>query len=670
MARPLAKRSLGPWATALRVALVFALAFSTTLGAQVAFAASQQDGGLSVQAEKGGSKGGDKDKKPEPSSSASSSSSSSSSSKEPDAPKHYIQDFGIYLQEDENRNVADTSKPGNVKTLSSADAGVVGEDKSLVITKRGEHIKLGVVVDWSDAGLECDPGYVTFKVDDAMLATVTTDANKKSGTLTASGGKNGRVIVTAVLDAGHTADGKEWKTSVAVNLTGQDLTPYVTGIEICDEKDKVIDSTYTFPEGQTTATAVVEFHAKVSVTDPASGASKEYVVTRTNGLSKQTDGQIADLTWTSLYDERGSVSDKGEYRALVEGDNMVSAKSNAGPNGAEVADDVMVILEGAGHPQSSLTIDVAWYDEGKYTPVKIKGQDSITLSVADMEKVGTRKQSYTVYGQFGKANFVTYTGRGVLLVDLLKMAGIDDKEGSIESLRLDCFDTTGYEISWEQLVHKSRYYLPNADIGSEADAQQVAPMLAIESGRAKEGSSDPAEKLDNDDCFRLLFGVGLGEKGENTRMMQRRWINAIHIVLAGSPPSGSGDEPKPGPKPNPNGGGGNGDNGGKGGSSEQGGQGGENGTPTQGVAGEPGQGEAVEQTAKQVEVRHNKGAWSILQSVNKNDSEVDAIDFDNPFAPFTAPTCVGLFAAGGAEAFVRFRWQKRQPENLPSEEAE
>ncbi len=55
------------------------------------------------------------------------------------------------------------------------------------------------------------------------------------------------------------------------------------------------------------------------------------------------------------------------------------------------------------------------------------------------------------------------------------------------------------------------------------------------------------------------------------------------------------------------------------------------------------------------------GRWSMLQAINRHPANIEDLMFNNPFAPYAAPTAAGVFAAGGLETFVRFRWQKRTP---------
>ena len=48
----------------------------------------------------------------------------------------------------------------------------------------------------------------------------------------------------------------------------------------------------------------------------------------------------------------------------------------------------------------------------------------------------------------------------------------------------------------------------------------------------------------------------------------------------------------------------------------------------------------------------------VYQVMNPNPSDVDTIEFENPFAPFVIPFAVGTAAAGGVQMGVRYRRQK------------
>lgn len=645
------RRTLHPAAACmLRMFVAFLLAFSGTWGVQVALAADApatpaaapaltvQDEGEGVNqggeadaadtsqgTTEGGESPGSEDPSPDPE-------PAPQPDPEPPAPtSNYIEDLSMYVKP------ADVYTP--IDELAYFSSGL--PDKHAQLTENGGTLDFDLKAYWRhDGKSEQENDFSTditwtLAPGDEAIASITRD----TGVLQARGGVDGTVTVIATYDGPNAETGAPMEVRLMVDITGQQDTPYVVSIVICDDAGEPFTA-FVFHD-ETLATAMVELQARVVVHDPKAPAGTpdaEYLVKPGDGLSKQTDGAIADLEW-SVGSPGGTISVDGIYRPTYAANVDVRAQSYAGLGNSLVSASVSIMMPGAegdAHPQDSLTIDVVW----EAYPDEVVG--SKTFSVADMEALGTQVVTYTAFG--GSRGFLTFTGRGPYLAEVLRAAGVDTD--GVKELQIVSYDGT-YPVSWDLIVGKDRYYFPNMDIGSEAGAVQVAPMLAIDSKTSDVGSSDPvpADELNSNDRFRLLFGAGLGDEGFTTTRMQRYWINAIHVVLVGAPPV-EPDEPDPKPDPDPTPGpvpGGSPATAGGGGSDEG------EATPTS------------QASSAADEGRHNSGAWSVLQAVNRNNSDVEGLDLDNPFGPFTGAVGIGCLAAGGAEAFVRFRRETRIP---------
>ena len=205
----------------------------------------------------------------------------------------------------------------------------------------------------------------------------------------------------------------------------------------------------------------------------------------------------------------------------------------------------------------------------------------------------------------------------------------------------------GTAVSYSMLFGSIRYYFPQYDAGGNVqEGIPVSPMLAVQSNFRwyKYGDSIEPDYSDMNDnaCFRLLFGAT--GSGQITSNAQVYWINTIKVVLAGAPPV----QPKIGTN--------TGDGTGQGGSGggEGGGDGGSTGTDVGDATGLGGGSAAISDGGGGT----TGGSWQVYQVMNPNPSDVDTIDFENPFAPFVIPFAVGTAAAGGVQMGVRYRRQK------------
>ena len=628
-----------------RIALSFVLTFSLTWGAQGAFAAGSSDASEGASSSASGSTGD-----------MGSSGDSGSSSAQPTT--HYVEDIGIY----------DHDSPRTVYAYATSKAG------SAAISSRGGQIDFDALSIWDDGSSEGGYANVTWSVDDASVATI----DARSGELTAKA--NGTVTVTCSTTKSSETNGTTLEAQVNVTITGQDTAPFVTKIVVCGEDGVPIDGSYSFPKGSELATAELDLQAAVTVYDPVAGASTVYQVTPASGLASQTGGELPDLAWSVTVGAFGTVSEEGIYRPSVAATNEVVASSTAGESGAVVTGSVAVIMpdendNGQGsdaHPQDTLTIEAEWETQPGVIAI------SKTFTVDDLEALGTSVKAYTA---LGGGSYMTLTGRGPNLYDVLEAAGVDTS-GGVKSLQVKAYDSD-FTISWSLLGETGRYFYPNIDIGSYAEAEPVWPMVAIDSKEAVNSCTVySADELSDATRFRLLFGAT--QDGGTTTSKQIKWIHTIHIVLAGSPPATNGSSEGTGSGSDDS------DSG-----SSQGGSTSANATSGSGsdsanatVAGEAsGQDDASDVTeqadsgaqgtaddttpastskeeAETQDGSANERAWSVLQAVSNNQSIADQLDVENPFEPFALPSAAGLVAAGGVESFVRFRMQVRSPKGV------
>ena len=513
------------------------------------------------------------------------------------------------------------------------------------ITKKGESLTFDVQAVWSD-GATSSPasgGYpVTWSVDDTSVAAVASN-----GVLTAKA--NGTVTVTAVCEG--------FAVSYRIDVSGQNNESYVTAIAICDEGGTPYpdDGAGVTLKGDLNQT--VQFYARVTVYDPATGASTDYY-TSAGSLSSQTGGAIADITWTVSDALFGYVEPQaGTFRPVEYGSVQVIATSIAGIGGTQVSGAVWVNMfdedaqGGGSRPQSSLTVRVYYED----VPDQIVSEKTFTR--AEVEAMGLEEHAYTAIGGTG---FATIAGRGVPFYKILEAAG-----ANLDGISYFSFKTAdsgngvfGQTVSYSMLFSDTRYYYPYFDSGkSTYGAEAVPPMLAVESSikwnSPQADMSPDYDSMTDATCFRLLFGAS--NVNQVTTNRQIYWINTINVVLAGAPPTTNGDGTGTGTSDDGSGGGGA-----QGGTGEGAGSGDDEGDGTDTASG---LGSAV--TGGQSAEADADGAgdegearWSVYEVMNPNASNVDALDFDNPVSPYALPFAVGIAAAGGVQMGVRYRRQK------------
>lgn len=517
------------------------------------------------------------------------------------------------------------------------------------LTSKGQTLAFKVQLVWSDGSTSWAEGAshpVAYSTSDTAVASV-----DSTGTVRAL--SNGSVRLTA------TCEGQS--VSYVLDVTGQENECYVSEIAIVGLDGTVYGESGAGIElGDLNETALL--NARVTVVDPATGTTQDYF-TENGQLSFQTGGAISDITWSVSDTQLGYVEPStGLYRPSEYATVLVSASSSAGLGGEVVSGSVWVMTSSpnkqpAGrNPQDHLTVKV-FYEQA---PDRIVREE--TFSRAEVEAMGTEMHTYTAIGS--GSSFATASGRGVLFSRVLEAAGANlDGIAYFSFVTADSGSSTyGETVSYNMLFGTTRYYFPNWDVGKNPSGGIVVPpMLAVESNwrwydsNVRDTSEDYSTMTD-DTCFRLLFGATTS--GQTTTNKQIYWINTINVVLSGAPPTEFGAN-------------GDGDGSGAGG---QGGSGSESGAAQSGsgntdstVSGvESGLGHdqiggvaaAEGEQSNTEEASGDAGKWSVYQIMNRNASDVDSLDEDNPWLPFVLPLTCGVAAAGAASKCAGYKRQK------------
>lgn len=533
------------------------------------------------------------------------------------------------------------------------------------VSTKGGTIQFDSVVYWSDWTNEPGTRLVTWSTSDPSLATI-----NSAGILTAIA--DGKVEVRATVSS-NTVSGSSLVAKAYVDISGQSDARYVTSVRIADPDGNDIGSAAYVLEADIT-TAQAQFHALVDVMDPVTGQTQTYS-TKNGSISSQT-GDIADVLWYAGDSAMAAVDEtQGLFRPLVYGIVTLYVSSNAGFGNATVTGSATVntkdpeggMVKDGYHPQAFLTVK-AYYE--LYQPTNMQGDDerfviNKTYSVEEMESMGTITQSYTA---LGGGSYYTMTGRGVPLSTVLANAGVN--VAGVKQLAFGTADHIDRPVSYGYIFGENRYYYPNVDIGSYTGAQQVYPILALESNEVKNASADPNYDMSEGTRFRLLFG---STPAGGTSQYQIKWIHTLYVVLEGGPAVTPGDGEGGGGGSS---GGGDGSEGavgdgsgagesgiGAGAGLAEGTQGGADAASlgdTEAAEGESG-GSAGDASGTESSGGHTaSGKFSVFQVMNRNDSETErAIDPDNPFKRYAFPLGVAVLAVGGMESFVWYRRQVR-----------
>ncbi|MDR2197297.1 MAG: Ig-like domain-containing protein [Coriobacteriales bacterium] len=517
--------------------------------------------------------------------------------------------------------------------------------------------------------------YLTNRSDGAMLETANSAnplgvvelswASSDDAIATVSPGglitpcANGTVTITATC-----SDSADWQDaeapapfkSVTLIIDGQE-GEYVSAVEIIDEAGKPLGSRVDEVTEFNEANFFFQFHAIVTWTDAESNQ------TRTEDTRFGGSAAISStITWAiggstvpaTINEETGRLK-----TTSYSGNAYVICTVTGGLSGAAVSDRARIQVDtGVSRydPANSLTLRVVY----EMLPDVVAQEHTYSYE----ELVARLPMSTYNYTLISGSRFGCIRGTGFLLKDVVALEGVDLNDVH----RFLCLTSDDYynPVSYDYLYAGPRYYFPNWDIGSKAEASVVPPMLAC-ANNSEWGVSeiDPTLPMSEGDRFRLLFGPLWA--GDANSPYQIFYINAITIELNGAPPvdDGEGDGP----------GGGGGDDkgpGGGGGGREGEVGGGTSGSGSSGAEGREGAGAEAQSGEEGLStplidmlgvgaagtLAESNGAprgWRVYEMMINQNSIVDALDINNPLAPFAVPVALGSVVAGIAYTYVGFR---------------
>ncbi|WP_166079679.1 Ig-like domain-containing protein [Xiamenia xianingshaonis] len=409
------------------------------------------------------------------------------------------------------------------------------------ISSKGGTMQLVAVVEYDNWDEDPSGSHVEWRSSDSSVATVGAD-----GVVQAL--SDGNVTIEAYLPAEYCVDGVEVVCSVPVVITGQSASLYVSGI------------TLLYPDGTPATyggygfeapldTALEQFYAQVTVVDSATNEETVYD-TRDGSLSSQVEG-LGDVQWYVDDTEVAYVEEyTGQFRPFEPCKVTLTCYSAATLTGTAVQASTTVTYSSPDEetnpdyaPQSELHV-YAYYGElprpDASNPDDPNWVIRKTLTVADLESLYTDTKTYTTFGSGGTA--YTTTARGAGLAQVLNLAGID--VAGIDNVEVySAHDGVGALITADYLFNQPHYYYPNAndDSNRQVGAEQVFPILALESYTTKVYSLPQPDEMNDATRFRLVCGaVGIGDQSANYMI---KWITDIYVCLTGSegllPPGGS-----------------------------------------------------------------------------------------------------------------------------------
>lgn len=555
------------------------------------------------------------------------------------------------------------------------------------ISEKGGVVELYAVCDWDDWSTTTNDYRLQWRSTDESVFTV------YGGRVQAVG--NGTAQLVAYVDASDNPNGGYVEAQATIEVVGQDDARYVTSIKIGDENGEPINGPFEITGD--IATEMYGFTAIVEVFDPEKQSTTKYV-SQFGSLSSQVPG-LGDIHWYVGDPAMSAVDDDtmpGMWRPAAYGISSLYAYTNAGIGNSEVRASITIAMRDPDgglqddeyHPQSSITV-LAYYE--MYPPEDMRNPDDKSFvinkkfSLAELSAMGTVAQTYTA---FGSGTYYTMSGMGVPLSTVLSEAGVN--LNGVKTIAFGTADLIDRPVSYSYIFDTSRYYFPNIDMMSFAEAQQVYPILAFTSNLSKNASTDPDYgTMTEATRFRLLFG---STTDGGTSQYQVKWIHTLYITLAGGPAMEEGDGNGGG---GGEGGGGTGTGGESGAGAGSGDEGSQAGDATSGAGlAEAGAATKSDDQARNVEQNATGGTeaesgdaggsvgdktgtvseagkvnlspesqqFTVYQVMNPNDSDVDTpLSPNNPYKPYAAPAGAAALVFGGAYAFL---WYRRETESL------
>jgi hypothetical protein len=570
-----------------------------------------------------------------------------------------------------------------------------GEDfdskyKTLSITVKGRIIQLnayfttnlsdGVMYETADGGNPLGEIAVEWRSSDNEIATVS-----PNGLITPI--SDGDVTITATVAEESKYEGAAPAKSVQIKISGQ-TAEYVSNVAIIDNEGNSLSSkndAVTVIEGKN---KFFEFYALVTWHDPKTETDR-VEDTRKDKITSTIKWVIGGSgAFATINEETGRLK-TGEYS----GNCFVQCNVTGGNGGVTVKDKAVVTVDTGEYkylPAPSLKLKVVYQE----FPDKVVQEHTYSLSEL-ASSLSAQTGSYTIVGN---GRFGVITAAGYLFKDIVALEGVELDE--VYQFRFGTADGYDNPITSKLLYGSgARYYFPNWDIGSRAGAVPAPPILAYESSITwGESMADPTTILDEGTRFRLVFGPLWG--GESNSSHQIYYIQAVTIVLAGSPPasngngdglnSGDGNDGEGGgydssddtPADKTGGGGdsgGSGDGNGGGGAGGNGNGGGGSGVNATGTGSSLARGDASDgsvgssaETTSDTKVSGGTnifarsmgtesktdttgGNWKLYEMISNAKSNVAELDMDLPYVGLAIPIACGGVAVGGLSFFIGFR---------------
>lgn len=562
---------------------------------------------------------------------------------------------------------------GWVDPATGAAVATPGPNDAPDVSERSQQLQLLATVTWStgSTGDAYAQGVsVQWDTSDPSVATVDT-----RGLLTAVG--DGTVTVTCTtLDYGAPVTAQ-----LVINVYGQS-GPYVEEVTIVREDGS--------PQGEETV-----------VFKELSGSQSQYLYAKVvydDGTVKDTSkgDAVTGLTWSTSDAEVAYVGEtSGQVLPRMDGSVTITATVPGGKTGAKTAYAFVLVDTGQfpedNIPQDHVTVTVEYQDDPTGSVVKEE-----TFTPGSLAALGSTQVRYTQVRSNG--SYQTVAAEGVLLTTILQHLGIDGND--VYAFRFDSFDSYAQnQMTASALIGSNGYYFPNFDLGFSTNGAVAAPaMLAISSKRVENTPEIDFSNLSDGTRFRLC--VGSTSSTDQAANRSIKYINGMHIILSGAPPT------NPGTGGDPGGGGGGGDGDGTGGGdgsgsgtgtgsgsgsgdgtggggagggegdaglsgigtaegsaigsgdgdgAMEGGSSGDGATnDAGGEAGEGAGGEATDGSSGESD-GNGEGRWQVFEMMRKMNSDVEDVEFSNPLEPLVLPGALAVAAAGGGWTYRRFR---------------
>jgi|GEM_PF-4039707 len=523
----------------------------------------------------------------------------------------------------------------------------------LAINQKGETVHLDayylsvkggeVVLDASDTGTDLGQIALDWSTSDSSIATVS-----PTGLVTPLA--NGTVRITAtVADSSKYAGSTAPSKTVTIVFDGQE-GEYVSSVVILDQDGNEMGAEQTLK--LTEKNSFYQLDAKVTWVDADGNVTRVENTRNGDKVSSSIKWSTSSQDYLSINEDTGRLK-TSEYSANA----VVYCDVTGGVGGQTIEATVYISFDSGDYeynPSDSLTLKVV-YEE---YPDQVVKEDTWSYSEL-ISKLPSETHGYTVTN--GTKYGCIYAS-GFLFKDVVLLENVNLED--IYQFRFGTSDGYDNPITYQMLYESgSRYYYPNWDISSKAEAQVVPPMLSYESVMAWDKSEiDPSVAMSDGTRFRLVFGV-LDDMSANTSF-QIYYINSITIVIKGAPPApdpdpgggGSDSTPTdPGGNPGTNGSGG-GDAGGGGMIAGTAGNGTvNNGSGGSGAATDNGTQLATEQSSAEGQANGSGKQYRVYEMLSDVTSDVGDIDYVNPFSPYLPYTALATIALGGVYMYAGFK---------------